>query len=56
MPVSVPTFLRPGAVERIFGRILASLVRIGLVGGQDLIDCCHSIVAVVETLAGLSEE
>jgi hypothetical protein len=27
-------YLRPGAVERIFGRILVSLIRIGLVRGH----------------------
>jgi len=28
------TFLRPNAIERIFGRILVALIRIGLVGGH----------------------
>ena len=34
MPGSTRGYLRPGAVERIFGRILASLVWIGLVRGH----------------------
>jgi hypothetical protein len=34
MPASAPRYLKPGAVERIFGRILASFVRIGLVRGH----------------------
>jgi hypothetical protein len=28
------TFLRPNAIERIFGRILVALIRIGLIGGH----------------------
>jgi hypothetical protein len=34
MPESARSYLRPGAVERIFGRILVVLVRIGLVRGH----------------------
>jgi hypothetical protein len=34
MPDTAPIFLRPGAVERILGRTLAFLVRIGLVRGH----------------------
>src|SRR5947208_1819700 len=31
MPGNARSYLRPGAVERIFGRVLVALVRIGLV-------------------------
>jgi hypothetical protein len=31
MPGSTPSYLRPGAVERIFGQLLAFLVRIGVI-------------------------
>jgi hypothetical protein len=31
MPGNAPSYLRPGAVERIFGRLLAFLVRIGVI-------------------------
>src|SRR6266446_776830 len=34
MPGNAQNYLRPGAIERIFGRILVSLVRIGLVRGH----------------------
>src|SRR5947207_10676630 len=34
MPGNVRSYLRPGAVERIFGRVLVALVRIGLVRGH----------------------
>ena len=34
MPENARNYLRPGAVERIFGRILGFLVRIGLVRGH----------------------
>src|SRR5246127_1443718 len=34
MPGNARSYLRPGAVERIFGRILVALVRIGLVRGH----------------------
>src|SRR5712691_13340388 len=34
MPESARSYLRPGAIERIFGRILVSFVRIGLVRGH----------------------
>jgi hypothetical protein len=34
MPGDARSYLEPGAVERILGRILASLVRIGLVRGH----------------------
>jgi F420H(2)-dependent quinone reductase len=34
MPENDPSYLRPGAADRIFGRILAALVRIGLVRGH----------------------
>lgn len=34
MPERVPNYLQPGAVERIFGRALVFLVRIGLVRGH----------------------
>ena len=34
MPENARSYLRPGAVERIFGRILVLLVRIGLVRGH----------------------
>jgi hypothetical protein len=34
MPGNAGSYLRPSAVERIFGRILVALVRIGLVGGH----------------------
>jgi deazaflavin-dependent oxidoreductase (nitroreductase family) len=34
MPENAGSYLRPNAVERIFGRILVALVRIGLVGGH----------------------
>jgi hypothetical protein len=34
MPENARNYLKPGAVERIFGRILVSLVRIGLVRGH----------------------
>jgi deazaflavin-dependent oxidoreductase (nitroreductase family) len=34
MPENARTYLRPGAVERIFGRILVFLIRIGLVRGH----------------------
>src|SRR6267154_3981736 len=34
MPESARSYLRPGAVERIFGRILVVLIRIGLVRGH----------------------
>ena len=34
MPSRVPDFHRPPAVERVFGRVLIFLVRIGLVGGH----------------------
>jgi deazaflavin-dependent oxidoreductase (nitroreductase family) len=34
MPESARNYLRPGAVERIFGRILVFLIRIGLVRGH----------------------
>ena len=30
MPGNTPSYLRPGAVERIFGQLLAFLVRIGV--------------------------
>src|ERR1700741_3688332 len=34
MPESARSYLRPGAFERIFGRILACCVRIGLIRGH----------------------
>src|SRR5438105_14900155 len=34
MPGNARSYLRPGAVEHIFGRILVALVRIGLVRGH----------------------
>jgi hypothetical protein len=34
MANAAPTFLRPGAVDRIFGRTLAFLVRVGVVRGH----------------------
>jgi hypothetical protein len=34
MPGNAPSYLRPGAVERILGRILAFLVWIGLIRGH----------------------
>lgn len=34
MPENARSYLRPGAVERIFGRILVFLIRIGLVRGH----------------------
>jgi hypothetical protein len=34
MPGNAPTYLRPGAVDRIFGRMLAFLVWIGLIRGH----------------------
>jgi hypothetical protein len=34
MPGNAPSYLRPAAVERILGRILASLVWIGLIRGH----------------------
>src|SRR6516165_5980559 len=34
MPGAAGSFLRPSAVERIFGRLLVALVRSGLVGGH----------------------
>jgi hypothetical protein len=34
MPATTQGYLRPGAVERIFGRVLASLVWIGLIRGH----------------------
>jgi hypothetical protein len=34
MPENARNYLRPGAVERVFGRILVSLIRIGLVRGH----------------------
>jgi deazaflavin-dependent oxidoreductase (nitroreductase family) len=34
MPANAGSYLPPNAVERIFGRILVALVRIGLVGGH----------------------
>ena len=34
MPENVGSYLRPGAVERLFGRILVSFVRIGVVRGH----------------------
>ena len=34
MPENARSYLRPGAVERLFGRILVLLIRIGLVRGH----------------------
>jgi len=34
MPENGPSYLRPGAVERLFGRILVFLIRIGVVRGH----------------------
>src|SRR5215831_14112702 len=34
MPGAAPNYLRPGTLDRIFGRALVLLVRIGLVGGH----------------------
>ena len=34
MPGNARNYLRPNAVERVFGRILVGLIRIGLVGGH----------------------
>jgi hypothetical protein len=34
MPANAESHLRPGAVERVFGRGLAALVRVGLVRGH----------------------
>jgi len=34
MPGNAPSYLRPGALERILGRMLVLLVRIGLVRGD----------------------
>jgi len=34
MPENAPGYLRPGALERIFGRALVFLIRIGLVRGH----------------------
>ena len=34
MPGNAPSYLRPGAVDRIFGRTLSFLVRIGVVRGH----------------------
>ena len=34
MSGNAPSFLRPNAIERLFGRILVALVRIGLVRGH----------------------
>jgi hypothetical protein len=34
MSANPPNFLQPNAVERLFGRILVALVRMGLVGGH----------------------
>jgi hypothetical protein len=34
MPENARSYLRPGAVERLFGRILVFLIRIGLVRGH----------------------
>ena len=34
MPANAQSYLRPGAVERIFGRVLACLIWIGLVRGH----------------------
>ncbi len=34
MSENAPSYLRPGAVERIFGRLLVSFIRIGLVRGH----------------------
>ena len=34
MPANMQSYLRPGAVERIFGRVLACFIRIGLVRGH----------------------
>ena len=34
MTISDPAYLRPGGIERLFGRILAALVKIGLIRGH----------------------
>jgi hypothetical protein len=34
MSGNAPSFLRPNAIERLFGRVLVALVRVGLVGGH----------------------
>jgi hypothetical protein len=34
MPQASPSYRRPGAVERLFGRLLEALVRVGLVRGH----------------------
>jgi hypothetical protein len=34
MPGNAPTYLRPGAIERIFGQLLALLVRVGVIRGH----------------------
>jgi len=34
MPENARSYLRPGAVERLFGRILVFLIRIGVVRGH----------------------
>jgi hypothetical protein len=34
MPGNIPSYLRPGALDRILGRVLVLLVRVGLIGGH----------------------